>query len=267
MKTTGIALALAAALVTAAPAGAFVKDGCGDGACSDCHSLSKDEAKTLLSDLVHDVLAVEPSRVPGLWVVDVETRQKQRMPVYVDFSKQFVISGNVLELATRENVTRTRAIELNRIDPSQIPLDDTVVVGSPDAPSKVVVFTDPDCPFCRKLHPVLSQVAERRPDVAFYVKMYPIKRSSRDKAAAVVCTRSAEVLDAVMAGQAPAPEAVCETDQLDKNLALGRKIGVRSTPTLVLPDGRVVPGYKSADKLLDLLSPAGKKATAENKTP
>ena len=98
-------------------------------------------------------------------------------------------------------------------------------------------------------------MVERRPGVAFYVKMFPIKKTSREKAKTIVCTRSLELLDRAMEGkEIPPPD--CETDQIEKNLQLGRSIGVRSTPTLVFPDGRVIPGAKPADKILLLLDEA-----------
>ncbi len=245
-------LSLLLVLAAAAPVPAFQKDGCGSGECSSCHTLTRDEAEEILGGLVHKVLSVGPSEVPGLWVAEVESKKKQRVPVYIDFSKRYVISGNILDAKTRENVTRRRVIQMNRIDPSVIPLDDAIVIGDPSAGQKIVVFTDPECPYCRKLHPELSKAVERRPGLAFYVKIFPLPKSSRAKALTLVCTRSPELLDAAMAGR-PLPEAECETDQLDRNVELGRSIGVRSTPTLVFPDGRVIPGAKTADRILLLL--------------
>jgi len=36
----------------------------------------------------------------------------------------------------------------------------------------------------------------------------------------------------------------CETDQVDKNIALAKELYITSTPTLIMPDGHVFPGYK-----------------------
>jgi thiol:disulfide interchange protein DsbC len=48
--------------------------------------------------------------------------------------------------------------------------------------------------------------------------------------------------------------ANCETPVVDQTLALVGELGIRSTPTLVLPDGLVVPGFKTAEALLVLIS-------------
>jgi thiol:disulfide interchange protein DsbC len=229
-------------------------DGCGAEDCRSCHSLSKDEARGLLKELRLKVLDVAFSEVPGLWVVDVQNPQGRRGPVYVDFSKQHLIKGTILKLATKENLTQQRLIERNRIDPSIIPLDDALVIGNPKAQNRIVVFDDPQCKFCRKLHPELKRLTETRDDVAFYVQMFPLKGNptSYDKAKAIICAKSLQMLEASLAGKKlPSPE--CDTDAVDRNLEIGRLIGVRSTPTLVFPDGRVVPGYKTAEKIAEFL--------------
>ena len=52
------------------------------------------------------------------------------------------------------------------------------------------------------------------------------------------------------------PPPICETDQGEKNILLARELGIRSTPTLLLPNGQVAPGYKQLDELLKLIDDA-----------
>ena len=244
---------LAAALLLPAGASGFEQTGSGGKSCVDCHKLSPDEAQQVLGKLVDRVLAVKPSRIPGVWAVDVEKRNK-KVPVYLDYSKRFLFTGDVIELDTMTSLTRERYIDLNRVDVSIIPLDDAVVLGDPEAPVRIIVFDDPECPFCKKLHPELKKVVAERPDIAFYIKMLPLKihPTARKKAEAIICAKSAQLLEDSLAGK-PIPDPTCETDQIEKNEALAKKLGVRSTPTLIFPDGRVVPGYKPADKILAYL--------------
>ncbi|MEW6488636.1 MAG: DsbC family protein [Thermodesulfobacteriota bacterium] len=256
MRTSSVVVSLLLALAAAGSAQAFPKESGAAGDCSACHTLGREEAETLLKGLPLKVLGVEPSEVPGQWEVDVESGQGQKGPVYVDFSKKYLFSGNLLNLVTKENLTQRRMIELNRVDFAKIPLNDAIVIGDPAAPNKVAVFTDPDCPYCRKLHPVLAETAEKRKDVAFYVKIYSINPKSYDKAKAIACAKSSALLDDAMAGKEIAVPEGCEPAQLEANLALGRSLGVRSTPTLVFPDGSVVPGAKTAEQILQALAAA-----------
>ena len=68
----------------------------------------------------------------------------------------------------------------------------------------------------------------------------------------IVCSKSMEFLEASFAGK-PVPPASCDASVVDQTLALVGDLGIRSTPTLVLPDGLVVPGYKKAEALLLLI--------------
>ena len=177
------------------------------------------------SALVDRVHGVRESEVPGLYVVDIE-KDGQKVPVFLDAAGQYLISGNVIRLSDMTNLTQQYHAELNRIDISRVPVEDALLLGNPSAATKVIVFTDPQCPFCSKLHAELQKVVARDPEIAFLIKMFPLKMH---------------------------PEAYCDTKAVDATLDLVEQIGIRSTPTLVLPDGRVVPGFKKADELLLML--------------
>jgi len=237
---------------------AFTQEGCGSGDCKDCHVMDKKEAATLLSLKEDSIVDLKFSEVPGLWEADIRQQEKV-IPVYIDFSKQYVISGSVIKIAGKEDITRKRVADLNRIDVSQVPVDDALVVGNPAAQNKIIIFDDPECPYCAKLQAELPKVVEARPDIAFLIKMFPLKShpNAYGKAKAIVCEKSLTMLDDSLAGK-PLPPPTCETEWVDKNIELGAKIGIRSTPTLILPDGRVVPGYKPAEQIIKLLESSDK---------
>ena len=113
--------------------------------CSKCHTLSKDEARELLKNVVPEVVIfdVRLSPVKGVWEVDLESRGRKAI-VYVDFLKKHFFSGALVSIEEKKNLTQERFIELNKIDVSQIPLDDALVMGDPKARIRVIVFTDPD---------------------------------------------------------------------------------------------------------------------------
>lgn len=247
---TLIAATVSLLLAGAVPVLAFTADGCGAGSCSSCHSLDRKEAVTLLGGLVDKVNKVEMAEVPGMWVVEVE-KGPNKLPVYVDFSKKYVLSGNIIRLADRGDVTQEKLARMNKIDMSRIPLDDALLLGSKAAKTRVVVFTDPECPFCKKLHDELKVVVRREPDIAFLIKLYPLKMhpNAYGKAKSIICARSMELLELSLAGK-PLPPPTCNTKAVDQTIALAPDLGIQSTPTLVLPNGLVMPGYKTADDLI-----------------
>lgn len=112
---------------------------------SESLSLSVDEASALLKGLDPNikVIAVKKSSVEGLWEVDVESGGR-KLPVYVDFSKKHLISGSIIDIKEKKNLTQERLSEINKVDVSQIPLDDAVVMGDKNAKHRVIVFDDPE---------------------------------------------------------------------------------------------------------------------------
>jgi thiol:disulfide interchange protein DsbC len=231
---------------------AFQKDGCGSGNCLDCHSLNREEAAVILKGKVDDVLNVKLSEVPGLWALETVFQGKS-IPLYLDFSKKYIISGNVIRLQDGTNLTPPPPV--NTVDISSIPLNDAVVLGDPKATKRIIVFDDPECPFCQKLHLEMEKIVLSRKDIAFFIKMFPLAShpNSYQKAKTIICTKSAKMLADSLAGQL-LPPPVCETDQIEQNKKLADTLNINSTPTLIFPNGNVMPGFKPAEDILSILS-------------
>ena len=113
--------------------------------CSKCHILSNSEAKDLLANIIPGVviLDIRLSSAKGFWEVYLESGGKKGL-LYVDFPKKHFFSGPLISIADRKNLTQERLTELNKIDVSQIPLDDALLMGDQKARIRVIVFTDPD---------------------------------------------------------------------------------------------------------------------------
>jgi thiol:disulfide interchange protein DsbC len=100
----------------------------------------------------------------------------------------------------------------------------------------------------------MKKIVEERKDIAFYIKMFPLKshKGAYEKAKAIVCDKSVALLEDAFAGK-PLPKPSCETTAVDDSTKLAEKLGISSLPTLIFPDGRVMPGYKDAKTLLGLI--------------
>ena len=256
MRSVFPAVPLAALLLLFAPPSAhpFTGEGCASGACTDCHNLTRDEAVKILGSTVDNVLSVGPSPVNGLWELDVE-KAGQRWPLYIDFSKEYVISGQIIQMSTKKNLTGSRILSMNRVDVSQIPLSGAIVVGKKDAKSRIVVFDDPDCPHCAKLHETAKRIVSKNPDIAFFVRPFPRKNDpeTREKAISIVCAGTIRALEDAFAGK-PLPKGKCGSKAVDESIRIAQRFNIRLTPTMIFPDGRVVPGALEADAILSLLN-------------
>ncbi len=122
--------------------------GCGAKDCMECHSLSKQDASGMLKKLNAGhvkVLDIQVSPVKGLWEVTIDDKG-QRGVLYIDFSKSYIVSGSIIAVDQRIDLTQKRVGELQRdrrVDVSKIPLHDAIIMGNPNAAKKVIMFTDP----------------------------------------------------------------------------------------------------------------------------
>ncbi len=236
------------------PAAPFPETACGDQACIDCHQITREEAAQLLAGAVEEVEAVNVGEIPGTWEVVVR-KGGRKYPIYIDFTKRFLIAGDIFRLGTQESLTRKRINDLNRVDVSQIPTDDAILLGSPEAANKIIVFDDPECPYCKKLFPEMQKVVAARPDIAFLIKMFPLVNIHPDamrKSLAIVCAKSLAMLEDSFAGK-PVPDPTCKTNVVVHTAGLALRLGINSAPTLVFPDGRVIPGMVPAERLIEFL--------------
>jgi thiol:disulfide interchange protein DsbC len=247
-------LAAFLALFLPAPAAAFRKEAGATGDCTECHKLSKEEAGKILGKIVDNVVDVAPGPFPGVWEVDV-VRNGRIFPLYLDYSLKYLISGQFIRLSDMANLTALRYQDLNRVDVAAIPVQDAIRIGSPGAKKTVIVLSDPTCPYCVKLHGEIRKAVAKDPDVAFLVMPYP--RNPKDmatyrKCQAVICAKSEKLLDDAYAGKA-LPEPACKTGAVDETIRLTERLRIEGTPTMILPDGRMVSGYMEAEALLALL--------------
>ncbi len=226
--------------------------------CGQCHKIEQKEASDLLKGFVSKVIKVKEGPVKGMWQADVEVDGK-KFPVYIHYSKKYFFAGNIVDIKNRKIVGKPpRQAQKTKVDVSKIPLKDAIIMGNPFAKNMVIVFDDPDCPYCRKLHPEIKKIVSQRKDIVFYIKLFPLVRLHPDaynKSKAIVCEKSLKLLDDALSGKKiPAPK--CETTEIDENISLAASLGIGSTPTIILKDGTVISGYLPADKLIALIDKA-----------
>jgi len=100
----------------------------------------------------------------------------------------------------------------------------------------------------------MKKIIDERKDIVFYIKVYPLKNhpEAYEKSKSIVCEKSLTLLEDAFEKK-PIPKPKCETSAVDENIKLAQKLSITSVPSLVLPDGRIIPGYKDAKALTTLI--------------
>lgn len=237
----------------------FGESGCSSD-CAQCHSLTVQEVDMLIKKIASPqhsirVVDVRPSRVKSLWEVSTEEKGLKGL-IYIDFAKKHLIQGplNIIEFDTGNNKAAVEKPSDKRVEAHKIPVGEAVVLGNREAKTKVIIFTDPDCPFCGRLHKELQKISSKRTDIVFYLKLYPLKihKDAYWKSKSIVCAGSLKMLEDVY-DRKNIEKKECDTKEIDETLKLADLLGINSTPTLILSDGRVITGYMSSEKLIQLI--------------
>ena len=195
------------------------------------------------------VEGVQPGPL-GLFEVRFRGASGQRI-VYTDANATHIFLGKIYDAQNDRDLTEERLRKLNAIKFEQLPLDQAVKIQRGNGKRVLAMFSDPYCPACKQFEQTLQQVD----DITIYVFMFPVIRPElAEQSKAVWCSpdRAKAWLDVALRGKPPTAKASCATP-LEKNLELGRSLGVNSTPTLVLASGERVTGALSKSDLTDLL--------------
>ena len=209
---------------------------------------------------------IRETGLPGIYEVVIG-----RNIAYVEGSGRYFIFGHMMDMPTQRDLTQARKTELGipsvaandiresggaagspsierqqaaeekRIDFAGLPRSDSFQIVKGSGKRRFAVFTDPDCPFCKRLEENLVGLT----DATIDIYMFPIAQLHPDsvrKAKDVWCAKDKnKAWNDLMLNNKEAGKADC-VNPIDRNVALAQRLGINGTPTLILPSGRVIPG-------------------------
>jgi len=176
-------------------------------------------------------------------VVTERNDQKKVNIFYLTKDKKYIIGGALFDSNLR-NITKERLDELNKVDFSQIPLNDAIVIRKGSGDKKLAMVTDVDCPFCRKAHEWLKT----QDNYTLYVFLSPIDQlhpNARNKSIQILCSEDkTKALDDVKADKAITVEKCKQGEEiLAKHVLVGQILGVNGTPLFITGGGRKIEGF------------------------
>lgn len=194
--------------------------------------------------------SLKKTQYDGLYEVVAEGNQI----VYTDKNASYLMVGSLIDSKTQRNVTEERMRDLMRVKFDSLPLDLAIKQVRGNGSRKLAVFSDPDCPYCKRLDAELEKIT----DVTVYTFLYPIASlhpQAVDRAKAVWCAtdRNKAWDDLVKKGITPTSGIQCD-NPIAKLNELGGKLKVTGTPTLIFADGMRVPGMAPAEQLEKMLN-------------
>lgn len=187
---------------------------------------------------------VMPTKLNGFHAVVASGRV-----YYLSSDGAFLMAGILHDLEADVNLTELAKADLRKEVIANI-RQEQLLSYAPDEQKHVVrVFSDVNCPYCRKLHGELGRLTKQGVRVDYIVVPFLGEEAVRN-AKKVWCSADRHAaMDAGMTGRPVEAEENCDTPIQD-NLNLARSLGVRATPAFLFEDGRLIVGYRPVPDLI-----------------
>ncbi len=203
-----------------------------------------------LAELVPDVsqVVIAETPLPGIMQVRIGGEI-----VYMSEDGRFLLQGRVIDMDTQTDLTDAAMSTVRKEQLSGLGNDDFVSFGNSDAKFDVLVFTDPDCGYCRRLHEQVDEYAAA--GIRINYMAFPrsgIGSPTYNKMVSVWCADDRQgAMDIAKSGGTP-PAASCE-NPVTEHYRMGQAMGVTGTPSIMTFNGDIIPGYVPPTQLRERL--------------
>lgn len=201
------------------------------------------------------VTSIKPSPIAGLLQVTAPP-----MVFYMSKDGRYLLNGDIIDMVNRVNISAAERDAAKKAVLAKIS-QKNMIIYKPKGKVKhvVTVFTDIDCPYCRKLHSEIPEYNKRGIEIRYMA--FPragIGSSSYYKYVSAWCAKDRKKAFHMAIEGMPIPKKSCK-NPVAMEYQLGQELGVNGTPSIILQDGQIFPGYAPPDKLsmvLDQMEPA-----------
>lgn len=195
-----------------------------------------------------DTALIEPSAVEGFYAV----RTGGGIVFYVSADGRHIFYGELMDVREKINYTKRMEREFALELLGELGEDRIISYIPAKEKYRAVVFTDPNCGFCRKFHAQMPRLLSQGVRIDYVMIALQGGDSGFDRTVSIWCAPDRNrAMDVAKAGGAVKP-AKCD-HPLKENQILSAKLNVRGTPSIFLPNGVKIGGYLPPDRLVEAL--------------
>lgn len=191
-----------------------------------------------------ETLAIAETPVPGVMEVQLNNEI-----LYMSEDGRYLMQGRLVDLETQTDLTDAAKSVLRREKIAELEETDMVSFGPEDADYELMVFTDTDCGYCRRLHEQIEDYVDAGIRINYLA--FPragVGSETYETMVSVWCADDRqEAMSTAKAGSQPEP-AQCD-NPVEEQYQLGRSLGVTGTPSMITPNGEMIPGYVPPQQL------------------
>ena len=202
----------------------------------------------------YKIISATESGIEGFYRVQVT----QGPAIYVNSDVTYFFTGDafLLDEGKLVNLTDT-AMDSERLAVMSSLNESDMLVFDVEPPmtrkAQITVFTDVDCFYCQKLHKEVPELNKN--GIAVRYMAFPragVGSVSYDKIVSAWCADDPQTAMTQLKRKQPIAKKTCENPVADQ-YRLGQAMGVTGTPAILLDDGTLLPGYRPAKKLIELM--------------
>ena len=201
--------------------------------------------ETLKNNLNQQYPNIHVSNIQATEMTGLYSANLDNQIIYLDENAQHMFIGSMVRLKDQKNLTKDLVLKQNSIDWKQLPLKDAIKTVKGNGKQQLAIFSDPNCPYCKKLEAELDKLN----DVTIYTFIYPLKAQSITVSKSIWCDpNQAYAWKNLLQKNVQPKEKTC-TNPIDRNLELGKKLGIEGTPTQIFGNGLKMVGGRSAEDI------------------
>ena len=210
-----------------------------------------DRLKAARADLEYKIIG--PSEIPGFMELQIGDDPN----FYVSSDGKFLFDGDVYLVGEGDfsNVKEFKLNDARKQAITGLDLEDLIVFEAQGQKKATInVFTDIDCGFCRKLHKEVPSLNKLGIEVRYLA--FPragVGSKSYQKAVTAWCADNPLTALTEYKNGVDKQIRECDKNPVAEQYQLGQTLGINGTPAIILDDGTLVPGYRTADAIAKIL--------------
>ncbi|MDR7017892.1 DsbC family protein [Acinetobacter sp. 3657] len=208
-------------------------------------ALSLANVETLKSNLNKNYPNIQVTNIQSTEMAGLYSASLDNQIIYLDDNAEHMFIGSMVRLKDQKNLTKDLVLKQNSIDWKQLPLQDAIKTVKGNGKRQLAIFSDPNCPYCKQLEAELDKLN----DVTIYTFIYALKPQSIAVSKQVWCDANPSYAWKNLLQKNVQPKAKTCANPIERNLELGRKLGVSGTPTLIFSNGLKMVGGRSAEDI------------------
>ncbi|MFW2162872.1 DsbC family protein [Acinetobacter beijerinckii] len=208
-------------------------------------ALSFANVETVKSNLNQNYPNIQVTNIQKTEMAGLYSANLDKQIIYLDESAQYMFVGSMVRMKDQKNLTKDLVLKQNSVDWNKLPFKDAIKTVKGNGKRELAIFSDPNCPYCKKLEAELDKLN----DVTIYTFIYPLKPQSITVSKQIWCDTNQAYAWKNLLEKNIQPKAKTCANPIERNLQLGRKLAVTGTPTLIFSNGLKMVGGRSAEDI------------------